>query len=179
MTVCINNVNKYLTNRESLIAPKRVSTKQESATKNSGTKKPPLVVGTINMGFGHHRIAYTATSLGLGDNTRDVYFHDLLNIESEGANMIQDTNKMYSKFSRIASEWGGPIEKLWGSLALSGDADSLRVMCQMACYLSPIVSGLDKKSPIVASHSLVAAAAVSARYENVINLVIDKLCATV
>jgi hypothetical protein len=30
----------------------------------------------------------------------------------------------------------------------------------MAHYLSPIVSGLDKKSPIVASHSLVAAAAV-------------------
>jgi hypothetical protein len=151
-----------------------VSTKQESAAaKNAGTKKPPLVVGTIRMGFGHHRIAYAATSWGLGDASRDVYFHDLLNIESEEANMIQDTDKMYSKFSRIASEWGGPIEKLWGSLTLSGDADSLRVTCQMAHYLSPIVSGLDKKSPIVASHSLVAAAAVAAGYENVINLVID------
>jgi hypothetical protein len=30
----------------------------------------------------------------------------------------------------------------------------------MAHYLSPIVSGLDKKSPIVASHLVVAAAAV-------------------
>jgi hypothetical protein len=139
-----------------------VSTKQESAAKNSGTctKKPSLVVGTIRMGFGHHRIAYAATSWGLGDTNRDVYFHDLLNIESEEANMIQDTDKMYSKFSRIASEWGGPIEKLWGSLTLSGDADSLRVTCQMAHYLSPIVSGLDKKSPIVASHLVVAAAAV-------------------
>ena len=40
-----------------------VSTKQESAAaKNSGTKKPPLVVGTICMGFGHYRIAYAATS---------------------------------------------------------------------------------------------------------------------
>jgi hypothetical protein len=97
-----------------------VSTKQESAAKNLGTQKPPLVVGTIRMGFGHHQIAYAATSWGLGDNTRDVYFHDLLNIESEGANMIQDTDKMYSKFRRIASEWGGPIEKLWGSLTLSG-----------------------------------------------------------
>jgi hypothetical protein len=84
----------------------------------------------------------------------------LLNIESEEANMIQDTDKMYSKFSRIASEWGGPIEKLWGSLTLSGDADSLRVTCQIAHYLSPIVSGLDKKSPIVASHSSVTAEAV-------------------
>jgi hypothetical protein len=110
----------------------------------------------------------------LGDTNRDVYFHDLLNIESEEANTIQDTDKMYSKFSRIASEWGGPIEKLWGSSTLSGDADSLRVTCQMAHYLSPIVSGLDKKkSPIVASQSLVEAAAVAAGYENVINLVID------
>jgi hypothetical protein len=92
-----------------------VSTKQDSAAKNSGTKKPPLVVGTIRMGFGHHRIAYAATSWGLGDTNGDVYFHDLLNIESEEANMIQDTDKMYSKLSRIASEWGGPIEKLWGS----------------------------------------------------------------
>jgi hypothetical protein len=39
-----------------------VSTKQESAAaKNSGTNKPPLVVGTIRMGFGHHRIAYAVT----------------------------------------------------------------------------------------------------------------------
>jgi hypothetical protein len=67
-----------------------VSTKQESAAaKNSGTKKPPLVVGTICMGFGHHQIAYAATSWGLGDTNRDVYFHDLLNIESEEANMIK------------------------------------------------------------------------------------------
>jgi hypothetical protein len=46
------------------------------------------------MGFGHHRIAYAATSWGLGDNTRDVYFHDLLNTESEGANMIHNTDKI-------------------------------------------------------------------------------------
>jgi hypothetical protein len=42
----------------------------------------------------------------------------------------------------------------------------------MAHYLSPIVSGLDKKLPIVASQSLVLAAAVAAAHENVINLVI-------
>jgi hypothetical protein len=87
--------------------------------------------------------------------------------------MIQDTNKMYSKLSCIALEWGGPIEKLWGSFTLSCDANSLRVTCQMAHYLSPIVCGLDKKSPIVASHLLVVVAAVAVGYENVINLVID------
>jgi len=155
---------------EGLKVTYRSDVKATDANKN---KKPPLIVGTIRMGFGHHRIAYAATSWGLNDASRDVYFHDLLNIESEEATMIHDTDKMYSKGSRIASEWGGPVEKLWGSLTLSGDADSLRVTCQMAHYLSPIVSGLDKKSPIVASHSLVAAAAVAAGFENVINLVID------
>jgi hypothetical protein len=59
-----------------------IFTKQESAAKNLGTQKPSLVVGTIRMGFGHHRIAYAATSLGLGDASRDVYFHDLLNNDS-------------------------------------------------------------------------------------------------
>jgi hypothetical protein len=154
----------------------KVTYRSDTAVRVSPTqenKQPPLVVGTIRMGFGHHRIAYATTSWGLDSQERDVYFHDLLNIESEEATMIHDTDKMYSKGSRIASEWGGPVESLWGSLTLSGDEDSLRVTCQMAHHLSPIICGLDKKSPIIASHSLVAAAAVAAGYENVINLVID------
>ena len=126
------------------------------------------------MGFGHHRIAYATTSWGLASNSeRDVYFHDLLNIESDEATMIRDTDKMYSKGSRLASELGGVAEKFWGSLTKSGDEDSLRVTYQMAEYLRPIISGLDKNSPIIASHSLVAAAAVAAGFKNVINLVID------
>jgi hypothetical protein len=58
-----------------------ISTKQESAAKNSGTctKKPPLVVGTIRMGFGHHQIAYAATSWGLSDASQNVYFCSILN----------------------------------------------------------------------------------------------------
>lgn len=132
---------------------------------------PPLVVGTIRMGFGHHRIAYAATSWGIP--LVETYFHDLLNIESEEATLIKDTDQIYSKLSRMASEWGGPVEKLWGSLTLSGDADSLRSTCQMAHHLHPVIAGLDKRSPIIASHCLVAAAAVEAGFKNVINLVID------
>eukprot|EP00967_Tisochrysis_lutea_P155350 scaffold310720_cov36-Tisochrysis_lutea.AAC.1 len=40
-----------------------------------------IVVGTIRMGFGHHRIAYAAASWALATN-RTTYFHDLLNIDS-------------------------------------------------------------------------------------------------
>jgi hypothetical protein len=134
------------------------------------------------MGFGHHRIAYAASSWGLaaantGNDTtaasREVYFHDLLNIESEEATMIHEMDQKYSKGSRMASEWGGIVERLWGNLTKAGDEDSLRVTYQMAEYLRPVTAGLDKRSPIIASHSLVAAAAVAAGFTNVVNLVID------
>jgi hypothetical protein len=143
-----------------------------STSTQSTPPPPPLVVGTIRMGFGHHRIAYAATSWGIPLSS-ETYFHDLLNIDSEEATLIKNTDQMYSKFSRMASEWGGPVEKLWGSLTLSGDADSLRATCQMAHHLRPVIAGLDKRSPIIATHCLVAAAAVEAGFPNVINLVID------
>ena len=39
-----------------------------NTTGNANPSKPPVVVGTIRMGFGHHRIAYAATSWGLDDS---------------------------------------------------------------------------------------------------------------
>lgn len=81
----------------------------EESELNSDT--PPLVVGTIRMGFGHHRIAYATTSWGLdADSGRDTYFHDLLNVESPEGNMIHEVDKKYSKGSRMASEIGGIVE---------------------------------------------------------------------
>lgn len=47
-----------------------------------------LYVGKIRMGFGHHRIAYAASSWGL-DSGMGTYFHDLLNIKSPEANIIK------------------------------------------------------------------------------------------
>mmetsp|Transcript_28909 Transcript_28909/g.41425 ORF Transcript_28909/g.41425 Transcript_28909/m.41425 type:complete len:534 (-) Transcript_28909:129-1730(-) len=153
---------------------KTLQSSSSNSTSAANTKLPPLVVGTIRMGFGHHRIAYATSSWGLDSKSgRDVYFHDLLNIDSEEATMIHEMDKKYSKGSRLASELGGVVESFWGSLTKAGDEDSLRVTYQMAEYMRPIISGLDKKSPIIASHSLVAAAAVAAGFQNVINLVID------
>lgn len=145
-----------------------------STSENGKSKSPPLVVGTIRMGFGHHRIAYAATSWGIGaDGDRETYFHDLLNIKSPEADMIHDVDKKYSKGSRMASEIGGVVEAFWGKLTKSGDADSLRVTYQWGELLRPLLKGLDKDSPIIASHSLVAHAAVACGFKNVINLVID------
>lgn len=47
-----------------------------------------IFVGTIRMGFGHHRIAYAASSWGL-DAGMATYFHDLLNIKSREASIIK------------------------------------------------------------------------------------------
>lgn len=158
------------------VAGLKVTSRKESGSSRGSMDKPPVVVGTIRMGFGHHRIAYAATSWGLGGdsgNDRETWFHDFLNIDSEEAQMIKDTDKLYSKGSRLASEMGGALEKFWGSLTKSGDEDSLRVTYQFSEHMIPLINGLDKSSPIIASHSMVACTAVAAGFKNVINLVID------
>jgi hypothetical protein len=73
----------------------------------------------------------------------------------------------------LSSKLGGPVEKFWGSLTKSGDEDSLRVTYQFSEHMIPLINNLDKNSPIIATHSMVACAAVAAGFKNVINLVID------
>jgi len=150
--------------------------------KDENIKPKPLVIGTIRMGFGHHRIAYAACSWALhsndtnavfGDNRTTTYFHDLLNIDSDEADLIKSTDAAYSKMSRITSNLGGYFEKLWGSFTLSGDADALRISALTAVHLRPLLKDLPLDTPLIASHSLVALTAVAAGFTNVINLVID------
>lgn len=131
-----------------------------------------LVVGTIRMGFGHHRIAYAASSWGVASGC-PTYFHDLLSIDSAEAQLIRDQDKMYSKASRMASELGGPVERIWGSLTKSGDENMLRVSYQMAEHLKPLLLGIPKDTPIIATHSFVGLTAVACGFTKVVNLVID------
>lgn len=134
----------------------------------------PVVVGTIRMGFGHHRIAYATCSWALEhEETSATYFHDLLNIDSEEADLIKSTDAVYSKLSRISSNIGGIVERIWGSLMLSGDSDALRISGLTAMHLTPLFTHLPKDTPIIATHCYVALAAVAAGFTNVINLVID------
>jgi len=135
------------------------------------SKESTIVIGTIRMGFGHHRIAYAASSWAASAGT--TYFHDLLNIDSPEAQLIKDMDKAYSKGSRLATEIGGPVEKLWGAITKSGDANALRATYQMAEHIKPLLLGLPKDTPIIATHSLVGLIAVSCGFTNVINLVID------
>jgi hypothetical protein len=145
-------------------------------------KQDPLVIGTIRMGFGHHRIAYAACSWAMhadedsattSGSKRTTYFHDLLNIDSPEADLIKATDAAYSKMSRITSNIGGTVEKLWGKAMLSGDGDALRISGLTAVHLAPLFKDLPLDTPIIATHCYVALAAVAAGFTNVINLVID------
>ena len=149
---------------------KNVTSIQEIlADKSKGT---PVVVATIRMGFGHHRIAYSTCSWAL-ELGHSVIFHDLLNIESPESDLIKSTDDLYSKFSRYASEMGGAVEKLWGNMMKSGDADALRVANLTAAQLQPLLTQYPKDICLITTHQLCALTAAAAGFTNVCNLVVD------
>lgn len=77
--------------------------------------KKTIVVATIRMGFGHHRLAYSACSWALEQGYTTI-FHDLINIESDESKLIGSADSIYSKMSQLSSEMGGPVEWLWGKV---------------------------------------------------------------
>ena len=135
-------------------------------------KSKPIVVATIRMGFGHHRLAYSTVSWAMGMGYTTV-FHDLLNIKSEEADLLVASDGLYSKLSRFASEMGGLTEKALGNLLVQGDADALRVANLTASHLMPLVLAYPKDTPIVTTHQVAALACVAAGFTNVVNLVVD------
>ena len=52
-----------------------------NASSTNTSNKSPIVVCTIRMGFGHHRLAYSVSSWAMSTG-RTTIFHDLLNIDS-------------------------------------------------------------------------------------------------
>jgi hypothetical protein len=136
------------------------------------SNKPTVVVATIRMGFGHHRLAYSACSWAL-ESGHTTIFHDLLNIKSDESEMITTIDALYSKFSRLATELGGPVEKLWGQAMKQGDADALRVASFTAAHLQPLLTAYPKDTPLITTHQLCALVAAAAGFTNVVNLVVD------
>lgn len=143
---------------------------------NNGTidkrHKPTVVVATIRMGFGHHRLAYSACSWALSENYTTI-FHDMIKIESDEATLINSVDALYSKFSRLATELGGPVEAIWGLMMKQGDADALRAAAMFANHLQPIMASYPKDIPLICTHQLCALAASAVGFTNVVNLVVD------
>mmetsp|Transcript_27370 Transcript_27370/g.58551 ORF Transcript_27370/g.58551 Transcript_27370/m.58551 type:complete len:545 (-) Transcript_27370:565-2199(-) len=143
------------------------------STKQPGHEdKPPVIVATIRMGFGHHRIAYSACSWAM-EHGHTTIFHDFLNIESDEADMIRTLDHFYSKFSRVASEFGSYAEKAWGQMMKQGDADALRAAALTGAQLQCLLTKFPKDTPIVCTHQVCALTAAAAGFTNVVNLVVD------
>ena len=90
-------------------------------------------------------------------------------------------DKLYSAGSRIATEMGGVVERLWGNMsAKQGDENSLRIFYAMAEQIKPLLLAVPKDTPIITSHCLVGLLAVACGFKRVVNLVIDNhaQCAT-
>jgi hypothetical protein len=157
----------------SLDTTSSTSTSSSSSTSTSSSQqKKTVIVATIRMGFGHHRLAYSACSWALEQGYTTI-FHDLLNIESDESQLIHSVDALYSQASRWASELGGPVEQLWGKAMKQGDANALRIAALTAAHLQPLLLAYPKDIPLVCTHQLVALCAAAAGFTNVVNLVVD------
>ncbi len=131
-----------------------------------------VLVGTVRMGFGHHRIAYSVYSWALATG-RTPWLHDLLDIDSPEATTIAGIDAFYSRWSRRAADLGGLIEWAWGKAMQQGDLDSLRFSCRLAERVAPLMRHLPRDIPVISTYPLCGQIAVVCGFERVVNLVVD------
>lgn len=140
--------------------------------KGQSSLKKGLVVGSIRMGYGHHRMALSVYSHSLQKKI-PTYLHDLLAIESNESKAIADIDQGYSYFSRLSAEIGGPIEWIWGQLMSQGNLTSLELSCQLADLYKGLMHGISLDSPIITTYPLNGQIAVASGFKKVIHLICD------
>jgi hypothetical protein len=131
-----------------------------------------LVVGSVRMGYGHHRMALSVYSHSLAKKIPS-YLHDLLSIESPEANAIGDVDGAYSYFSRLSSDMGGPVEWLWGNITNSGNESSLYFSTLLANQYKRLMADIPKDNPIVTTYPLNGQIAVESGFKRVVHLICD------
>ncbi|EOD05905.1 hypothetical protein EMIHUDRAFT_453547 [Emiliania huxleyi CCMP1516] len=154
--------------------PGLMTTWREGANKAATSLQPlgGVVVGTIRMGYGHHRIAYATTSWALGMDKK-TYFHDLLNLDSEEASLIKTMDHFYSQISRIQAEFRA-IELVFGYLMANGATANLaRQFAVVSAHFRTLTAAFPRDTPIISCFPYVGLSAVAAGFTRVINLVFD------
>ncbi|TGL60164.1 hypothetical protein EHQ58_06585 [Leptospira ognonensis] len=131
-----------------------------------------LIVGSIRMGYGHHRMALSVYSHSLSKRI-PTYLHDLLAIESNESKAIQDIDQGYSYLSRLSAEMGGPVEWAWGQLMSQGNLTSLELSCQLAELYKNLMISLPKENPVITTYPLNGQIAVAANFNHVVHLICD------
>lgn len=131
-----------------------------------------LVVSTVRMGFGHHRIA-----LGIGSYAskygKNAQLLDLLASDRDESHAIRRLDEFYSFMSRVSAEMGGPLEAFWGRLMQSGGVGSARLAHLLAAEISALLSDIPRDVPFVSAYPLNGHLAVRLGFRRVINLIFD------
>ena len=98
------------------------------------------------MGYGHHRMAYAVYSWVLAKKSNHIYMI-FLGIKSNRAVAIKEIDGLYSQMSRVSSEWGGPIEWMWGQITAQGNIGSLYLSNNLAESYANMMSDLSRSLP--------------------------------
>ncbi|MCB1141434.1 MAG: hypothetical protein H7A24_14905 [Leptospiraceae bacterium] len=131
-----------------------------------------MIVGTVRMGYGHHRMAYSLYSWAMHMNQKP-YLHDLLAFDCHEAVAIKDIDGFYSSMSRASSEMGGVIEWTWGQLMSQGNIGSLQFSLEFAERYVNLLHGIPSDLPYISTYPLNGQIAVAAKFKKVVHLIPD------
>lgn len=131
-----------------------------------------VIVGSVRMGYGHHRIAYSALTWALELGGKP-FLLDILSPDCVEAAIVRNMDKQYSRMSRITSNLGGMIDAMWGKMMLQGDANALRCCLALSQKIRGIMAAFPKDTPVISSHPIVGNMAVACGFKTVINLIFD------
>lgn len=131
-----------------------------------------VVVGTVRMGYGHHRMAFSLYSWILANKGKP-FLHDLLAIDSKEATAIKEIDGLYSQMSRVSSEWGGITEWLWGQITAAGNINSLLLSLGLAENYTNMMDTINRDLPYISTYPLNGQIAVASGFKKVIHLIPD------
>jgi hypothetical protein len=131
-----------------------------------------LLVGTVRMGYGHHRMAYSLYTWAVAQKKK-AYLHDILAFDTKESHAIKEIDGFYSQMSRSSSEFGGIIEWLWGQLMSQGNISSLQFSVELAERYKNLLSGLSPDLSYISTYPLNGQIAIEAGFKKVTHLVPD------
>lgn len=131
-----------------------------------------LVVGSVRMGYGHHRMALSVHSHSIAKKI-PTYLHDLLAIDSSESRAIGDVDGIYSYFSRLSSEMGGAVEWAWGNITNSGNESTLYLSTILAKEYKRLMRDLPRENPIITTYPLNGQMAYESGHRKLVHLISD------
>lgn len=145
-------------------------TELRSAESEQSIESIGLLLSSIRMGYGHHRIARSVMTW-VEDMQPGLL--DLMSVDAPQSGLFRDMERLYSLFSRLSFDVGGPLRLLWNAILLRGTIDTLAISVDLARHYRFLFESLRKDIPCVASYPFAAQIALAAGFKRVFNLIPD------